>query len=277
MRSASVSTRLELRLADEGEQPLAHPLVVDRVLDAVARGGAADVRGHLQVDDDRLLDPALPLPDADDAFDRERAEKNLVHSWTFVRSSGRGRAAAACRAASAQWRGSPDRRARRRPGGGSQRTRSSPRCPCRTPAADTAPARPARSPKRRELHCAVDSIRADAAGDDQRRQARLLRAARAHFATSVSTTACWNSQATSARVCSSSCTSRVATTTAVFSPLKLKSRPGRSSIGRGKRNRPGRPLIGELRQRRPARIRQARAASPSCRTPRRRHRRATRR
>ena len=61
--------QLKLRLADERQQALGDFLVVDRVFDAIAGRGFANVGRHLQIDDHGLLDAPLPFPDADDAFD----------------------------------------------------------------------------------------------------------------------------------------------------------------------------------------------------------------
>ena len=162
-------------------------------------------------------------------------------------------AAAACPAASARWRGSPVRRARRPPAGvasdaiiAALSVQNSGRG-YRTFGRRVARAQPAR--------CAAP-VRADAAGDDQRRHTGL-RSARAHFATSVSTTASWNSRQRRRASARPAVRLRVATTTAVFRPLKLNSSPGRSSIGRGNSNLPGPSAARESRQLRPAGIRQA--------------------
>ena len=164
-------------------------------------------------------------------------------------------AVAACRAASARWRESSDRRARRRRGGDSQRTRSSPHCRCRTPAADTALAVP------RAARAPASSLRSARFAPTPPATTSVFNpvcvAARAHFATSVSTTACWNSRRRRRASARRAARPRIATTTAVFRPLKLKSSPGRSSIGRGNWNLPGRPLSRQLGQRRTAGIRQA--------------------
>ena len=80
MRSVERFDELELRVADECEQALGDLLVVDRVLDPIARRGATNVRRHFDIDDDALFDAALPFPNADDAFDAKRAEENLIHS-----------------------------------------------------------------------------------------------------------------------------------------------------------------------------------------------------
>ena len=134
-------------------------------------------------------------------------------------------------------------------------TRSSRRCRYSTRGADrrlaSRPAHPARG-----YACAG----ADSPRRHRRRRASgsVASSARSHLIASVSTTASSKARATSARVCSSSSRSRIATTTAVLSPLKLKSRPGRSVSGRGKRKASGSPVLGKRRE-----LRSAGKPSPS--------------
>ena len=73
--------QLELGIADELQQTLRDPLVVERVLDPVAGRGTPDIGRHLEIDDDLLLDAAFPVPDADDALGRESAQEDGVHGW----------------------------------------------------------------------------------------------------------------------------------------------------------------------------------------------------
>jgi hypothetical protein len=70
---------LELRFTHERLHALGDFLVVDGVFDGVGGRGAANVGRHFQVDDDGLLDAPFPFPDADDAFDAQGAEENLIH------------------------------------------------------------------------------------------------------------------------------------------------------------------------------------------------------
>ena len=145
-------------------------------------------------------------------------------------------AARAPTSASARGADLRDRRARRRPAADSRAARSSPRCRCRTPAADKRRAR--RALAHREQRCAGGGWR-------RRRQRRpassagLRERARTSM-TSVSTTASSKPRRRRRASCRRASRSRSATTTAVLSPLKLKSSPGRSVSGRGKRNT-GRP------------------------------------
>ncbi|MCW0425299.1 hypothetical protein NB713_003242 [Xanthomonas sacchari] len=67
--------------------------------------------------------------------------------------------------------------------------------------------------------------------------------ARSHLIASVSTTASSKPRAMSARTASDWSLSRQASSTWVLSPEKLKSRPGRSVIGRAKRKRPEVPCV----------------------------------
>ena len=60
-------------------------LVIERVVYPVAPGRATDVGSHLEIHDDLLLDPAFPVPDADDAFGRETAQKDDVHGYRALR------------------------------------------------------------------------------------------------------------------------------------------------------------------------------------------------
>ena len=149
-------------------------------------------------------------------------------------------AARARRCSSAHARAACAANARRRAGGAVRRPRSSPHCRCRTPAAESTRARPApraaavsraRSarlaptpPATTSVAWPVASQRAQRLGA-QRVDDRILHAA-GDVGALTARSAAWPF---------------TASITAVFSPEKLKSSPGRSSIGRGKRKRPGRP------------------------------------
>ena len=146
-------------------------------------------------------------------------------------------------------------RARRRRGGDGRRARSSRRCRCRTPGAESARAPPAAATA---AASAARSRRfAPTPPATTSASMPVWRSARSDLATSVSTIASSKPRATSARAASSSTRPRTATTTAVLSPLKLKSSPGRSSIGRGSSTAPVAAALGERRERRPAGIAEA--------------------
>src|SRR5688500_8779374 len=67
---------------DEREHALGDRLVVERVLDRVARGRGAQVLPDLEVDLEALLDLALPVVDADDGFSRQRRNENSIHHFS---------------------------------------------------------------------------------------------------------------------------------------------------------------------------------------------------
>ncbi len=87
------------------------------------------------------------------------------------------------------------------------------------------------------------------------RLAPVCSMARRHLITRVSTAASWNARAMSQRSCSLSAAtpprSLMVFRVKVLSPEKLMSRPGRSVIGRGKRNRPAVPLSASFARRGP--------------------------
>ena len=69
---------LELGRLDEGDHPLRHLLVVERVGDLVADRRAPAVDRQLEIEDHRLLDAPLPVDEADDALDREAAQEDPI-------------------------------------------------------------------------------------------------------------------------------------------------------------------------------------------------------
>ena len=69
---------LELGRADVGDDALRDLLVVERVGDVVAFGGAPAVNRQFEVDDDLLPDAPLPVDEADQAFDLEAVQENAV-------------------------------------------------------------------------------------------------------------------------------------------------------------------------------------------------------
>src|SRR5690606_29276165 len=76
------------RLRHVPDHPLAHRLVVERAGDVVAGGGHAVVEVHLDVEQQRLADPPLPVVDADPGFDFEGFDEDGVHgqsrAWWLV-------------------------------------------------------------------------------------------------------------------------------------------------------------------------------------------------
>ena len=76
----------EARLAHELLHAFGYRLVIEGIRDVVARRGARDIGAHLQVDDHRLPDPALPVVDADDSFYAQRFDEDDVQS-SISRSS----------------------------------------------------------------------------------------------------------------------------------------------------------------------------------------------
>ena len=71
---------LETGLLGEALHPFRHVLVAEGVLEPVAGGGAAHVGSQVQIDHQPLVDPALPLPDTDDAVDLDPVYENDVNS-----------------------------------------------------------------------------------------------------------------------------------------------------------------------------------------------------
>src|SRR5262245_25231933 len=70
--------QLELGGLDEGDHTLRDLFVIERVGYVVAACGAPAVHRHLKIENNRLLDTALPLDETDDAFDGEATKKNYV-------------------------------------------------------------------------------------------------------------------------------------------------------------------------------------------------------
>src|SRR5688572_28410451 len=256
---------------DEREHALGDRLVVERVLDCVALRRGAQVLPHLEVDLEALLDLALPVIDADDCFGGQCRYENSVHRYlggdapllkgtrpfsTTQTSTSRSQCTEGARHLL-------EGRVPSDPGGRS--SSSDHRACARTGRSSRSPA--ARRWWPASAIIAALSVQNSGRGKNARARAAASLAvsasrsrrlaptppattsvsrpvalsARRDFVTSVSTIASSKPRATSARATSSSSRPRTATTTAVFSPLKLKSRPGRSSMGRGKSNTPGRP------------------------------------
>ena len=70
---------MELRGAHEADHTFGHSLVVERVLNGVAGGGALNIHRHVEVNGQGLGGAPFPLPDADDAIDLEIVQVNDVH------------------------------------------------------------------------------------------------------------------------------------------------------------------------------------------------------
>ena len=69
----------ELAFADHGGDRGRHRGVIQGVREVVARGGRSHVSGHVHVEDQSLLDGALPLVHADHRPDRQIPDRNNVH------------------------------------------------------------------------------------------------------------------------------------------------------------------------------------------------------
>ena len=70
--------RIKATVTDKTQQALADLFVIHRVINVIAVCGLADITGHFQINHHGLLDLALPIPDADDAFGAQGSQKNLV-------------------------------------------------------------------------------------------------------------------------------------------------------------------------------------------------------
>ena len=76
---------LEGRRPDERLQPLRDGVVVEGVFDAVGGGGRPGIRGHVDVEHDRLANCPLPVVNADHGVDAQFAQKHDVHPvWPFA-------------------------------------------------------------------------------------------------------------------------------------------------------------------------------------------------
>ncbi len=69
----------ELARADHRGDGLGHRGVVEGVVQLVSRGGCAHVGGHVDVEDEGLLDVPFPGVHADDRRDGQPPERNRVH------------------------------------------------------------------------------------------------------------------------------------------------------------------------------------------------------
>ena len=150
---------------------------------------------------------------------------------------------------------------------GARRTRSSRRCRCRTRARDRTPRSRARAAAASSAarSCAVG---ADAARDHEPREPGALERRERFRDQHVDDRRLRTPRAMSARRCVGARLSRAAVSTAVFSPLKLKSRSPLRDHRPRQADSARAAALGQLRERRPAGIAAARAASRSCRRPR---------
>jgi len=70
----------ETGFRDELNEAFADRLVIEGMGDVIAGGRNAVVERHLDVEHDRLLDGALPIINADHAFDFEGCDEDFIHA-----------------------------------------------------------------------------------------------------------------------------------------------------------------------------------------------------